>query len=651
MALALHPIGPNRAETQDHRAATTATTAATAPIASPSCSESATRWRREDRLRHDGGSDRELHRDPGLRPRILFASGQATVLDGFKPVAARVAATLDKEPGASGSSAIPTARRSAPCDSRRTSNCRSSAPRPSAAVLKHGLTDSSRVDIEGKGADAPIAHQHDTGRARQEPACRDLHRAQRIAEPQLMLFATGTGQCWPRTLSASFFTGSGSARSRRVIYFAGPLHRIRRLASARKPRSSARSSVLLLMAARGELRRLQLLSGGEKDAEKIAEGISGAEQPVNDEPVLKERMKDALATLKTASGGKSGYPLRSALVRHHRPAGRGQDHGAGQFRAEVSARARGNAGGDRRRRRHPLLRLVVHRRGRADRHRRPLHDAGLRRKSRQGKLVRLPRHAEEEPPAPADQRRDRRHQRRGPADAAEAGTRRARRSRSGRACSSCTSGSRSISRSMRSSPRPISSPASPNISAISARPAGVRSGARPSRPPTRRKNLVGEIPDEFDHLLERLSEETLDRLQDEPTPQHRVQLFGFPDPDGAAQAADLRLSQPDFRADALSRQRQPARVLLHLGHPAGHADRPVDRLAGAHASAPRRSRARAIPAPARATSLTDLISKVIIGEADWVSTDRAAVRRALIIKTAALSPDRPRVDRTDASHG
>jgi type VI secretion system protein ImpL len=35
--------------------------------------------------------------------------------------------------------------------------------------------------------------------------------------------------------------------------------------------------------------------------------------------------------------------------------------------------------------------------------------------------------------------------------------------------------------------------------------------------------------------------------------------------------------------------------------------------------------------------LTNLITKVIIGEADWVSTDRGAVRRALIIKTAVLS--------------
>ena len=49
------------------------------------------------------------------------------------------------------------------------------------------------------------------------------------------------------------------------------------------------------------------------------------------------------------------------------------------------------------------------------------------------------------------------------------------------------------------------------------------------------KNLVGDIPNEFDLLLERLSEETLDRLQDEPAPQHRVQLFGF-----AAQMARLK---------------------------------------------------------------------------------------------------------------
>src|SRR4051794_717783 len=87
----------------------------------------------------------------------LFASGQATLLDGFKPVAARVAATLDKEPGRirvighTDSSPIRTVR--------FPSNFELSLERAKAVAgaLKPGLTDGSRLDVEGKGADAPIA--------------------------------------------------------------------------------------------------------------------------------------------------------------------------------------------------------------------------------------------------------------------------------------------------------------------------------------------------------------------------------------------------------------------------------------------------------------------------------------------------------------
>ena len=39
----------------------------------------------------------------------------------------------------------------------------------------------------------------------------------------------------------------------------------------------------------------------------------------------------------------------------------------------------------------------------------------------------------------------------------------------------------------------------------------------------------------------------------------------------------------------------------------------------------------------RSFFLTDLINKVIIGEAAWVSTDWRAVRRALILKVAAYT--------------
>ena len=88
---------------------------------------------------------------------VLFEPGRATVLDVFKPVAARVAATLDKEPkhikivGHTDNTPISTVR--------FPSNFELSVERAKAvaAVLKPGLTDPGRVDIEGKGPDVPIA--------------------------------------------------------------------------------------------------------------------------------------------------------------------------------------------------------------------------------------------------------------------------------------------------------------------------------------------------------------------------------------------------------------------------------------------------------------------------------------------------------------
>ena len=42
------------------------------------------------------------------------------------------------------------------------------------------------------------------------------------------------------------------------------------------------------------------------------------------------------------------------------------------------------------------------------------------------------------------------------------------------------------------------------------------------------RNMVGEIPAEFDALVERLNSDLTDRLQEEPTPSSRVLLYGFP---------------------------------------------------------------------------------------------------------------------------
>src|SRR6478609_8617905 len=150
------------------------------------------------------------------------------------------------------------------------------------------------------------------------------------------------------------------------------------------------------------------------------------------------------------------------------------------------------------------------------------------------------------------------------------------------------------------------------------------------------QNLVGQIPVEFDRLLERLSEETLDRLQDEPTPQHRVQLFGFP-----AQMARLKPQIHDFLNQIFEPTRYHVNANLRGFYFTSGTQQgtPIDQLIGslARTFGAEEVGSGSYSGTGKSYFLADLISKVIIGEADWVSTDRAAVRRALILKTAALS--------------
>ena len=150
------------------------------------------------------------------------------------------------------------------------------------------------------------------------------------------------------------------------------------------------------------------------------------------------------------------------------------------------------------------------------------------------------------------------------------------------------------------------------------------------------QNLVGQIPVEFDRLLERLSEETLDRLQDEPTPQHRVQLFGFP-----AQMARLKPQIHDFLNLIFEPTRYHVNANLRGFYFTSGTQQgtPIDQLIGslARTFGAEEVGSGSYSGTGKSFFLADLISKVIIGEADWVSTDRAAVRRALILKTAALS--------------
>jgi type VI secretion system protein ImpL len=147
------------------------------------------------------------------------------------------------------------------------------------------------------------------------------------------------------------------------------------------------------------------------------------------------------------------------------------------------------------------------------------------------------------------------------------------------------------------------------------------------------RNLVGEVPVEFDALVERLNSDLTDRLQEEPTPSNRVLLYGFP-----TQVAGLKRQVFDFLNQIFEPTRYHANATLRGFYFTSGTQRgtPIDRLIGTLAKSfgTEQVGAQAYSGRGKSFFLADLILKVIIGEASWVSTDRAAVRRARIIKAA-----------------
>jgi type VI secretion system protein ImpK len=92
-----------------------------------------------------------------LCDQVTFDPGQAIIKDQFKPIAAKLAAILDKEPGRI---RIVGHTDNTPMKTVRfPSNWHLSLERAKAvaALIKQNLTDPSRIDVEGKGSDTPIA--------------------------------------------------------------------------------------------------------------------------------------------------------------------------------------------------------------------------------------------------------------------------------------------------------------------------------------------------------------------------------------------------------------------------------------------------------------------------------------------------------------
>jgi len=151
----------------------------------------------------------------------------------------------------------------------------------------------------------------------------------------------------------------------------------------------------------------------------------------------------------------------------------------------------------------------------------------------------------------------------------------------------------------------------------------------------KKKNLVGEIPAEFDALIASLNERMPDRLQEEPAPGPRVALYGFP-----AQIAALKRPIHNFLNAIFEPTRYHANATLRGFYFSSGTQEgtPIDQLIVAlvRKFGAREIRPSTLSGLGKSFFLTDLIRKVIIGEAAWVSTDPAATRRALIIKAGTI---------------
>jgi type VI secretion system protein ImpL len=150
------------------------------------------------------------------------------------------------------------------------------------------------------------------------------------------------------------------------------------------------------------------------------------------------------------------------------------------------------------------------------------------------------------------------------------------------------------------------------------------------------RNMIGDVPPEFDALIERLNERLSDRLQDEHNPTSRAKLFGLP-----SQMATLKPLIIDFLGRVFEPTRyQSSATLRGFYFTSGTQEgTPIDQLIGALSRNFGSDHADSGSYSGRGKSffLTDLIQKVIIGESGWVSTDLRAARRSTLLRIAGFS--------------
>ncbi|GLS21631.1 type VI secretion protein [Labrys miyagiensis] len=149
----------------------------------------------------------------------------------------------------------------------------------------------------------------------------------------------------------------------------------------------------------------------------------------------------------------------------------------------------------------------------------------------------------------------------------------------------------------------------------------------------KKENRVGDVGPEIDLLISRLTTELPDRLQEEPDPVSRVRLMGLP-----SQLATLKPTITRFLAQIFEPTRyQTSAALRGFYFSSGTQEgTPIDQLLGSLSRDLGLQAGASIAYSGRAKSyfLEHLLTKVVFGEAGWVSTNAAAVRRRFLLRTS-----------------
>ena len=376
-------------------------------------------------------------------------------------------------------------------------------------------------------------------------------------------------RCWLlRIFSALALIGFAAA-----VWFAGPLIGF----ADTRPLEPAwvRVPIIVVTVAAGRRLLSASASGGCARRRKPWRRQSPATRTSDgDSHVLEARMNEAIATLKRSSGKRNFlYELPWYIVIG--PPGAGKTTALVNSGPEVSACRFGPGPAGRRRRRHALLRLVVHRGCRADRHRRALHHPGFghaKPTRRAGwPSCRCSRSIAPRQPINgvilAISLEDLH-------DARRPGARRACDRNPQAAARKCT-------RMLK-----IDFPVyvlftKADLVAGFMEYFGSFDEARRRKvwgatfqTADRHKNMVGETPAEFDAWRSGCPTRSPTGCTKKPDPVARISIFGFPAQFGLLKDAVGGFPRPRLRADALQGQRQPARLLFLLRHPGRHADRP-----------------------------------------------------------------------------